>query len=154
MLSKIRLNKYPNVKEHDSSDCAAAVISTILLKYKKEISLMKVRETIESHAYGTSLKGMVEVLEKLKFIVKAIRTSTKYLTGEITLPAIAQVKTKSGLNHFIVLNKITKKNEFIISDPANEVSKVTYEDFDSWFTGFFIVLIPTSEFVESTLRDK
>ncbi|CAM3643827.1 peptidase domain-containing ABC transporter [Erysipelothrix urinaevulpis] len=154
MLSKIRLKKYPNVKQHDSSDCAAAVISTILLKYKKEISLMKVREIIGTDAYGTSVKGIVEGFEKLKFNVKAVRTSTKDLTREITLPAIAQVKTESGLNHFVVLNKITKKNEFIISDPANEVSKQTYEDFDSWFTGVFIVLIPTSEFEESTLKDK
>lgn len=154
MFKNMGISKYLNTKQHDASDCAAAVISTILLNYKTEVSLMKIREIIGTDAYGTSVKGIVEGLEKLKFNVKAIRTTTKDLSQDITLPAIAQVKTEEGLNHFVVLNKITKKNEFIISDPAKDVSKQTYEDFDSWFTGVFIVLVPTSELEQSTLKDK
>lgn len=94
MFEKIRMRKYHNTKQHDASDCAAAVISTVLLNYKQEISIMKIREIIGTDAYGTSVKGIVEGLEKLKFSVKAIRTDSKDLTSEITLPAIAQVKTK------------------------------------------------------------
>lgn len=38
--------KYPNTLQHDQSDCAAAVISSVLLVYKKEMSIMKIREVI------------------------------------------------------------------------------------------------------------
>ena len=151
MIYKFRLRKFHNTKQHDASDCAAAVISTVLLTYKQEMSIMKIREIIGTDAYGTSVKGIVEGLEKLKFNVKSIRTSTEDLTPEITLPAIAQVKTKEGLNHFVVINKITKDGSFIISDPAKEVIKQTYDEFDEWFTGVLIVLGPTSEFEQTKL---
>ena len=71
------LKYFPNTKQHDSSDCAAAVISTILLVYRQEMSIMKIREIIGTDAYGTSVKGLVEGLEKLNFNTKAIRVETK-----------------------------------------------------------------------------
>lgn len=51
------IKKYPNTKQHDASDCAAAVISTVLLTYKHEATIMKIREIIGTDAYGTSVKG-------------------------------------------------------------------------------------------------
>lgn len=36
--------KYACTLQHDQSDCAAAVVSTVLLTYKKELSIMKIRE--------------------------------------------------------------------------------------------------------------
>ena len=154
MIEKLRLKKFDNTLQHDASDCAAAVISTVLLTYKHEKSIMKIREVIGTDAYGTSVKGIVEGFEKLQFNVKAIRTSTKDLTQDITLPAIAQVRTTEGLNHFVVIHKITKNHEFIIADPAKDVRKQTKEEFDAWFTGILIVMAPTSEFEQSKLKDK
>ena len=81
--------KYPCTMQHDASDCGAAVISTILTYYKCDMSIMKIREIIGTDMYGTSVKGIVEGLEKLKFNVKAIRVELADVTKDITLPAIA-----------------------------------------------------------------
>ncbi|WP_234969297.1 cysteine peptidase family C39 domain-containing protein [Bacillus massilinigeriensis] len=72
--------------QHDASDCAAAAISTVLQTYKIEYSIMKIREIIGTDAYGTSVKGIVDGLERLHFNVKAIRTTAFEITRDMTLP--------------------------------------------------------------------
>ncbi|WP_207648424.1 peptidase domain-containing ABC transporter [Anaerobranca gottschalkii] len=148
------LKKWPCVMQHDASDCAAAVVSTILLSYKQETTLMKIREIIGTDAYGTTVKGIVEGLEKLKFNVKAVRTTTEEITKELTYPAIAQVITKEGLNHFIVIHKVTRKDKIIVADPAQGIKTFTREEFDKIFTGIMIFAIPTSEFETIKLKNK
>ena len=140
--------------QHDASECAAAVISTILLTYKQEISIMKIREIMGTDAYGTSVKGVVEGLEKLHFNVKAIRTTSQEITSDVTYPAIAQVHTKEGLNHFVVIHKVTKKDELVLADPAKGLSTIPREEFSNLFTGVLIVMVPTSEFEQVKYKDK
>lgn len=50
MFNNMGIKKYSNTKQHDASDCAAAVISTVFLTYKKEMSIMKIREVIGTDA--------------------------------------------------------------------------------------------------------
>jgi ATP-binding cassette subfamily B protein len=142
------------VKQHDASDCAAAVVSTVLLTYKQEITIMKIREVIGTDAYGTTVKGIVEGLEKLHFSVKALRTTTEEITSDLTFPAIAQIRTKEGLNHFVVIHKVTKSNKLIIADPAKGVDKYEREEFDKMFTGVLVFMIPTTEFEMMRIKDK
>ena len=119
--------------QHDASDCAAAAISTILLEYKSEMSIMKIREIIGTDSYGTSVKGIVDGLEKLNFNVKAIRTTASDITKNMTFPAIAQIRTKEGLNHFIVIHKLMRKNQFLIADPDRGLVKKRFKDFEELF---------------------
>ena len=51
-LSVSMLKRYSCTMQHDQSDCAAAVVSTVLLSYKKELSIMKIREIIGTDMYG------------------------------------------------------------------------------------------------------
>lgn len=139
--------------QHDASDCAAAAISTILLVYKQEKSIMKIREIIGTDLYGTSVKGVVEGLEKLHFQVKAVRVELDDFSKDMTLPAIAHVHTKEGLNHFVVIHKM-KKNHMVVADPAKGIIKQTYEEFKETYTGVLIMMIPTSDFEKTRIKDK
>lgn len=139
--------------QHDASDCAAATISTVLLCYKQELSIMKIREIIGTDLYGTSVKGIVEGLEKLKFEVKAIRVEINDLKADITFPAIAQIRTKEGLNHFVVIHKVKNDNMYI-ADPAKGNEKLTRDAFGKLFTGVLIVMVPTSEFEKLSYKNK
>ncbi|MDS4420938.1 cysteine peptidase family C39 domain-containing protein, partial [Streptococcus pneumoniae] len=103
------LKKYPCTMQHDQSDCAAAVVSTVLLSYKKELSIMKIREIIGTDMYGTTVSGIVSGLNKLNFTVKAVRVALEDLTPKLTFPAILQVKNDLGQNHFVVLHSIKEK---------------------------------------------
>jgi ATP-binding cassette, subfamily C, bacteriocin exporter len=145
--SRVRLFKgYSCTMQHDASDCAAAAISTILLEYNSEMSIMKIREIIGTDSYGTSVKGMVDGLEKLHFNVKAVRTIASDITKDITFPAIAQIRTTEGLNHFVVIHKVLKNQRFLIADPDRGLMKLTLEDFEELFTGVLLLMIPNSEF--------
>ncbi|WP_246288863.1 peptidase domain-containing ABC transporter [Bacillus haikouensis] len=144
---------YPCTMQHDASDCAAAAISTVLLNYKCEYSIMKIREIIGTDAYGTSVKGIVDGLEKLHFNVKAIRTTTFEITRDMTFPAIAQIKTEEGLNHFVVIHKLTRNDRFVIADPDRGLRKVEFSEFDKLFTGVLVLMVPASEFEKISYKD-
>lgn len=139
--------------KHDASDCAAAAISTILLTYKQELPIIKIREIIGTDYYGTSVKGIVDGLESLHFKVKAVRISADELNEKITLPAIAQVYTKENIYHFVVIHKI-KKNNIILADPAKGIRKLTLKEFTNEFTGVLILMIPESEFEKVKYKNK
>ncbi|MEG0661556.1 MAG: peptidase domain-containing ABC transporter [Anaerorhabdus sp.] len=145
--------KYPCTMQHDASDCAAASLATILLAYKCEISIMKIREIIGTDLYGTSVKGIVDGLEKLHFETKAMRVEIEDIKEDITFPAIAQIHTKEGLNHFVVIHKV-KKDNFIIADPAKGIEKLTRDKFSELFTGVLVLMIPTSKFENMKYKDK
>src|SRR5690625_2598712 len=124
--------------QHDASVCAAAVVSTVLLRYKKESTIMKIREIIVTDAYGTTVKGIMDGLEKLHFNAKAIRTTPEELTPDLTYPAIAQIRTEEGLNHFVVIHKVTRAGKLIIADPSSGIERKGKEDFAKQFSGVMI----------------
>ena len=138
--------KFPSTLQHDQSDCAAAVVSTILKVYKQEYSIMKIREIIGTDMYGTTVKGIVHGLEKLNFDVKAVRVNLENIDDKITLPAILQVRSITGENHFIVLHKVIKNKKFIIDDPAFGIKKIDYEVLENMFLKVAIFMIPKSDF--------
>lgn len=138
--------RYATTLQHDQSDCAAAVVSTVLKTYGQEYSIMKIREIIGTDMYGTTVKGVVHGLEKLKFNVKAVRVNLEDFNKEVTLPAILQVKTLSGENHFIVLHKILRKNKLLIDDPAIGLKRIEYEELEKIFLGIAIFMVPKSDF--------
>jgi len=140
--------------QHDASDCAAAVMSTILLEYKSEMSIMKLREIIGTDAYGTSVKGIVDGFEKLNFNVRAIRTTAKDITDDITLPAIAHMNLMEGLNHFVVIHKVLKNDRLLIADPNEGLKKMDLDEFEKSFSGVLILMIPTSEFEKISYKNK
>ena len=145
--------KYPCTMQHDASDCAAAAISTILQTYKCDVSIMKIREIIGTDLYGTSVKGIIDGLEKLKFQAKAIRVSLEDFTEDMTYPAIAQIHTKEGLYHFVVIHKYKKKMLWI-ADPSKGIVKMSYNDFSNLYTNVLIVMVPTSEFEKMKYKGK
>lgn len=147
------IKQYKCVKQHDISDCAAAV-STILVHYGLDISIIKLREIMGTDVRGTTVKGVVMALNYYNFETKAIRTDAESLEKGITLPAIAQVTTKEGLLHFLVIHKITKKGYFIVADPAKGLIKMTREEFEEIFSGILIMMVPKSNFEKMNLKTK
>lgn len=138
--------KYASTLQHDQSDCAAAVVSTILKTYGQEYSIMKIREIIGTDMYGTTVKGLVHGFSKLKFNTKAVRINLEDINKKVTLPAILQVRMVSGENHFIVLHKVLRKNKFLIDDPAFGLKKINFEELENIFQGVAIFMVPKSDF--------
>lgn len=140
--------------QHDQSDCAAAVVSTVLLSYKKELSIMKIREIIGTDMYGTTVSGIVSGLEKLNFTVKAVRVAQEDLTSKLTFPAILQIKNDLGQNHFVVLHHIKRNGKFLVADPARGMLKMSRDEIEAVYQGIALFMVPNSDFEKGKLKEK
>lgn len=146
--------KYACTMQHDQSDCAAAVVSTVLLSYKKELSIMKIREIIGTDMYGTTVSGIVSGLEKLNFTVKAVRVAQEDLTSKLTFPAILQIKNDLGQNHFVVLHRINRNHRFLVADPARGMLEMSRDEIEEVYQGIALFMVPNSDFEKGKLKGK
>lgn len=165
--------RYTYVRQHDTTDCAAACLAMVCLHYKKEITITKLRDMMGTDLKGTNLVGLQKAANELGFTTAAVRVDRENFLSDFSLPCIAQIITDQGLAHFVVVFKKTtikdddarhkhmvKENELrqdetkkfkckdyvVIGDPANELKKISLDEFYKNFTGVLLLLNPTSEF--------
>lgn len=89
---------------------------------------------------GLSLNQVKKLLEIKGFSSSAYRTSVEGLL-HIESPCILYWDD----NHFVVLEKVTKKN-FIIVDPAVGRKKLSYAEVEKRFSGVILIPIPNENF--------
>ena len=165
--------RYTYVRQHDTTDCAAASLAMVCLHYKKEITITRLRDMMGTDLKGTNLTGLQKAANELGFDTAAVRVDRENFLSDFTLPAIAQVITDQGLAHFVVIFKKTTikdddarrkhvrkeeerkadeskkykcKDYVVIGDPANELKKISLDEFYKNFTGVLLLMNPTSEF--------
>lgn len=168
--------RYTYVRQHDTTDCAAASLAMVCLHYKKEITITQLRDMMGTDLKGTNLIGLQKAANELGFTTAAVRVDRENFLSDFTLPCIAQVITDQGLAHFVVIFKKTTikddgarrkhmlqqaeavkeaeekgkkhkcKDYVVIGDPATELKKITLDEFYKNFTGVLLLLNPTSEF--------
>ena len=137
--------RYTFVKQHDMTDCAAACMAMVCLHYGKDTTITQLRDMMGTDIKGTNLIGLAKCAKELGFQSQAVRVDREGFLSDYTRPAIANVITKEGLSHFVVVFKITKKY-VIIGDPAKDLEKIEIDTFYKSFTGAMLLLSPTQEF--------
>lgn len=145
--------RYTYIKQHDATDCAAACLAMICLHYRKETTITRLRDMMGTDLKGTNLIGLSKCAEELGFMSQAIRIDKEGFMSDFTLPCIANVITKEGLTHFVVIFKISK-NHVVIGDPAKDLIRVTVDEFYKGFTGVLLLLCPNQDFVAGKERGK
>lgn len=143
--------RYTYVKQHDATDCAAACMAMVCLHYKKETTITKLRDQMGTDLKGTNLIGLSKCAESLGFSAQAVRVDKEGFLSKYTLPAIANVYTKEGLSHFVVIFKITEKY-VILGDPAKDLMRVEIDTFLKDFTGAMLILKPNEGFASGKLK--
>ena len=168
--------RYTYVRQHDTTDCAAACLAMVCLHYKKEVTITRLRDMMGTDLKGTNLVGLQKAANELGFTTAAVRVDRENFLSDFSLPCIAQVITDQGLAHFVVVFKKTTikddgarrkhmlqdaetrkeeeekgkkhkcKDYVIIGDPGTELKKITLDEFYKNFTGVLLLLNPTSEF--------
>ena len=143
--------RYTFVKQHDATDCAAACMAMVCLHYKKETTITRLRDMMGTDLKGTNLIGLSKCAEELGFMSQAVRVDREGFLSKYTLPAIANVITKEGLSHFVVIFKITDKY-VIVGDPAKDLERLEIEEFYKNFTGAMLLLKPNEKFTGGKLK--
>lgn len=141
------------IKQHDSTDCAAACLSMVCFYYKKELNIAGIRDILGTDIKGTTLLGLEQASRKLGFESKAVRVSKSGFKSKFTLPAIAHTVTDQGWCHFVVIRKI-KNDKVWVSDPVKGNLKMSIDEFYKDFDGVVLLLVPSNEFIESKQKTK
>lgn len=143
--------RYTYVKQHDATDCAAACLAMVCLHYKKETTITKLRDMMGTDLKGTNLLGLDKCAATLGFVTQAVRVDKEGFLSKYTLPAIANIVTKEGMTHFVVVFKITKKY-VVLGDPAKDLMRMEIDEFYKSFTGAMLLLKPNSSFEEGKVE--
>lgn len=143
--------RYTFVKQQDATDCAAACLAMVCLHYKKETTITRLRDMMGTDLKGTNLTGLSRCAEELGFVSQAVRVDREGFLSKYTLPAIANVITKEGMSHFVVVFRINEKY-VIIGDPAKDLIRVELEEFYKNFTGAMLILKPNRGFETGKLK--
>lgn len=168
--------RYTYVRQHDSTDCAAACLAMVCLHYKKEITITRLRDMMGTDLKGTNLVGLQKAANELGFTTAAVRVDRENFLSDFSLPCIAQEITDRGMTHFVVVfKKITIKDDgerrkhvleedkkakeakekgkkykcrdyVVIGDPGTELKKISLDEFYKNFTGVLVLLTPTADF--------
>ncbi|MBA4686646.1 MAG: peptidase domain-containing ABC transporter [Candidatus Galacturonibacter soehngenii] len=145
--------RYTYVKQQDATDCAAACLAMICLHYKKETTITRLRDKMGTDLKGTNLIGLSKCADELGFASQAVRVDKEGFLSKYTLPAIANVVTKEGLSHFVVIFKITDKY-VVLGDPAKDLIRIEIDEFYKNFTGALLIIKPNERFTSGKLKNE
>lgn len=141
------MNKSYKIRQRDITDCGAACLASIAGYYQLQMPVSRIRQYAGTDKKGTNVLGLIEAAEKLGFQAKGAKGTLESLS-KIPLPAIAHFVLKSGLHHFMVIFKVTKK-EITLMDPADgQFHKKKYPEFEKDWSGVVVLVIPDDSFTK------
>jgi ATP-binding cassette subfamily B protein RaxB len=133
-------HRLPVILQTEVAECGLACLAMIAGYFGHDTDLVSMRRKFAISSHGVNLKAVMSIATKIHLAPRALRAETDELESAV-LPCILHW----GLNHFVVLKKITHNN-FIIHDPASGERQLSKKEFNNHFTGVLVELTPTTEF--------
>ena len=138
------------IRQHDIKDCGAACLATILRYYKSYIPMVKIREKMCVDKNGASMFSLCKTANHFGLIADGYQADLSEVVNEcaqhnISLPIILHIVNEEDMFHYVVLNRVTDKHVYVF-DPAKGNRKISINDFETLFTGFFIKIKPGENF--------
>jgi HlyB family type I secretion system ABC transporter len=143
-----RLTKqYPFYGQQSAADCGSACLVMIGRYWGKHFSVNRLRDMTNVGRSGASLSAIASAAESLGFATRPVKATLDKF-AEQSLPAIAHWEG----NHFIVVHAISKK-QVIVGDPALGQRTLTRSEFINGWTGYALLLEPTSLLKDAQNQD-
>jgi len=134
------VNRVPVIVQAEVTECGLACLAMIVGYYGYDTDLASLRRRFSVSSHGVTLKGLMDIATRVELAPRALKADVEDL-DQITLPCILHW----GLNHFVVLTKISS-SFYLIHDPAVGERKVKLEELENEFTGVVLELTPTQKF--------
>ncbi len=139
------------VKQNDIKDCGICSLESIIKYYNGFIPLETLRLDTNTNVNGTTAYNLIKTAKKYGFSAQGQKI--KELNNNIILPAIAHIVTAKGLNHFLVIYKITDKY-VLVMDPAYGYKKINKNDFIKEWTNIILIFKPYKQIPLFKLKNK
>lgn len=135
-----RRHHLPLVMQTEAAECAIACLAMIARYHGHETDLASLRRRFSTSLKGVNLARMIEIAQVLGFEARPLRAELEYLP-EAQMPCILHW----DLNHFVVLNRVTRKGAEIY-DPARGRYRMPLAEASKHFTGIVLELTPGTDF--------
>ncbi len=132
------IQRYPYYAQQSVSDCGAACLIMVGQYWGKNFSLNRLRDLANVNRNGSTLRGLASAAETIGFVTRPVKATLDRFADQ-KLPAIAHWDN----NHYIVVYEINKK-QVIVGDPAMGQRVLTHREFQAGWTGYALLLEPTT----------
>ncbi|BCL35672.1 ABC transporter transmembrane domain-containing protein [Nostoc sp. MS1] len=132
--------RYPFIQQQSTSDCGPACLAMISRYWGKKFSINVLRNIANVGRSGASLKSLATAAESIGFQARPVRASLNRIANQ-KHPWIAHWQG----DHYVVVYGV-RKNCVIVADPAIGRKKLKLKDFQAGWTGYALLLTPTSQF--------
>lgn len=134
----------PYIAQNEASECGLACLAMVASFHGYKTDLLALRHRFGTSLKGATLKGLMEVAERIGFNARPLRGDIDDL-AHLSLPAILHW----NLNHFVVLTKLAAGltgPRYHIHDPARGALILTREELSRHFTGVALDLLKSESF--------
>jgi ATP-binding cassette subfamily B protein RaxB len=134
----------PYIAQNEASECGLACLAMIASYHGYKTDLLALRQRYGSSLKGATLKGLMEIAERLGFNARPLRGDIDDLP-HLSMPSILHW----NLNHFVVLTKISKGlggTKYHIHDPARGALVLAHGEISRHFTGVALDLLKAESF--------
>ncbi|MFA6064173.1 MAG: peptidase domain-containing ABC transporter [Gallionella sp.] len=138
----------PLVMQTEAAECALACLAMIARYHGHDIDLASLRRRFSTSLKGVDLNRVIEIAHGLGFEARPLRAELGYLP-EAQLPCILHW----NLNHFVVLNQVTRRGADIY-DPARGQYCMPLAEASKHFTGVVLELTPGTDFTPVEERQR
>jgi ATP-binding cassette subfamily B protein len=138
---------YPFIQQQSTQDCGATCLAMISQYWGKKYSLNYLRNLAAVGQTGASLKNLAKAAEGLGFQARPVRASLTPLRNQN--PWIAHWQG----NHYVVVYR-SQRDRLLVADPAVGKRWISTKTFTSNWTGYALLLEPTTEFYTNKNQPK
>jgi ATP-binding cassette subfamily B protein len=133
--------KAPTVLQYEAVECGAASLKIVLAFFGRVVPLAELRERCGISRDGVTAVQLKRTAQTYGLEVHAYRRSAEQLRAQVALPAVLFW----DFNHFLVLEGF-ENNKAFLSDPASGRRSVTWDEFQTSFTGVVLEFKPGATF--------
>lgn len=144
-MNKIRKIKNNSVLQHDSSDCGAACLVSVIRYFGGNSTIEKIRKLSGTTQSGTSMLGLYQAANQCGLDATGYEASLKDII-EYGNVLILHVTLEEKLEHYIISFGF-EGGSFIIWDPAKGLTNMSEDELGKvWLSKKCLGLVPNSSF--------
>jgi ATP-binding cassette, subfamily C, bacteriocin exporter len=144
-VNKIKKIKKYSILQHDSSDCGAACLASVIKYHGGNTTIEEIRNISGTTQVGSTMLGLYQAAKQCGMDATGYEASIKDII-EYDNVLVMHVTPEKGLNHYII-NFGYERNKFIIWDPAKGLIMLSKGELEKiWISKKCLGLLPNNSF--------